>query len=146
MHTLPHIGTRKRFARRAVAAVEFAIAVPLLLLLALGCADLGRAFATYMIVSNAARVGAEYGATHGYTTYTYAPWQSQVIQQATNEMQGSFAFNSANLTAVVSTTPVTTNLYEVTVTTSYPFNMITAWPGLPQQFNVTHSVTMQRFR
>jgi hypothetical protein len=61
-------------------------------------------------------------------------------------MQGSFAFDSANLTAVVSTTPVTTNLYEVTVTTSYPFSMIAAWPGLPQQFNVTHSVTMQRFR
>jgi Flp pilus assembly protein TadG len=132
--------------RRGVAAVEFAVVVPVLLLLALGCADLGRAFSAYLIVSNAARVGAEYGASHGYTTYTYSSWQSQVIQQATNEAEGSFAFNSAELTTVVSTTPITTNLYEVTVTTTYPFSMISTWPGLPHQFNVSHSVTMQRFR
>ena len=146
MRRVPANQTAKRLPRRAVAAVEFAICLPVLLVLAFGCTDLGRAFATYIIVSNAARVGAEYGATHGYTTYTYASWQSQVIQQTTNEMQGSPAFDSVNLTTVVSTTPVTSSLYEVTVTTSYPFTMITAWPGLPQQFNVTHSVTMQRYR
>ena len=145
MKLSPTQAFRKR-PRRGVAAVEFAVAVPVLFLLALGCADLGRAFAAYLIVSNAARVGAEYGATHGYTSYTYSSWQSQVIQQAANEMQGSLAFNQSELTTVVSTTPLMTNLYEVTVTTTYPFTMISAWPGLPQQFNVSHSVTMQRFR
>jgi Flp pilus assembly protein TadG len=145
MKTRPNPPSRTRRCR-GVAAVEFAVAVPVLLLLALGCADLGRAFSAYLIVSNAARVGAEYGASHGYTSYTYSSWQSQVIQQATNEAQGSLAFNAAELTTVVSTTPITANLYEVTVTTTYPFSMIATWPGLPQQFNVTHSVTMQRFR
>ncbi|HUE13798.1 MAG TPA: TadE family protein [Planctomycetaceae bacterium] len=50
--------------RGGAAAVEFAIAVPILLLLALGCGNLGRAVGAYIAVSNAARVGAEYGATH----------------------------------------------------------------------------------
>ena len=66
---------------------------PLLLLLAFGCCDLGRAVGAYVAVSNAARVGAEYGATHGYTSYTYASWESQVTQQAQQEMQGTPAFN-----------------------------------------------------
>ena len=97
-------------------------------------------------VSNAARVGAEYGATHGYTSYTYSSWQSQVIQQADSEMQGSSAVDPSKLTVTVSTVSGTGNLYWTTVTASYPFTMITKWPGIPQQFNLTHSVTMMRFR
>jgi Flp pilus assembly protein TadG len=138
--------SEKRPARRGTAATEFALVLPLLLLLAFGCCDLGRAIAAYVCVSNSARVGAEYGATHGYTSYTYSAWQSQVAQQATNEAQGSLAFDSTKLAVSVSSVPAASNLYLVTVTTTYPFQMITAWPGLPNQFNVSHSVSMQRFR
>lgn len=136
----------KSRSNHGTAAVEFALAVPILLLLAFGCADLGRAAAAYLAVSNAARVGAEYGATHGYTSYTYASWQGQVVQQSDQEMQGSSAFDPSRLSVTVSTVPETTNLYQVTVTAAYPFSMMTAWPGLPQQFILSHSVTMQRYR
>jgi Flp pilus assembly protein TadG len=138
--------TQLRSVRRGTAAVEFAVALPVLLLLAIGCCDLTRAIAAYICVSNAARVGAEYGATHGYTSYTESTWQAQVTQQAANEMQGTLGLNSSQLTVAVSSVTDANNLPLVTVTTSYPFSMITAWPGLSQQFNVTHSVTMQRFR
>jgi Flp pilus assembly protein TadG len=138
--------TKMRSSRRGTAATEFAIALPVLLLLAIGCCDLVRAVAAYICVSNAARVGAEYGATHGYTSYTESSWQSQVTQQAANEMQGTMGLNSSQLTVGVSSATGSNNLPLVTVTTSYPFSMITSWPGLPQKFNVTHSVTMQRFR
>ncbi len=80
---------RTRAPRRGTAAVEFAVAAPVLLLIAFGCTDLGRAIGSYVAVSNAARVGAEYGATHAYTSYTYASWENQVTLQAQQEMQGS---------------------------------------------------------
>lgn len=132
--------------RRGTAAVEFALAIPVLMLLAIGCCDMGRALADYVAVSNAARVGAEYGATHAYTTYTYGSWRNIVTQRAQQEMQGSSGIDPTQLAVTVSTVPESGNLYLVTVTVTYPFNMITAWPGLPSQFNLSHSVTMQRYR
>jgi Flp pilus assembly protein TadG len=132
--------------RRGTAAVEFALAIPVLMLLAIGCCDMGRALADYVAVSNAARVGAEYGATHAYTTYTYGSWQNVVTQRAQQEMQGSSGIDPTQLAVSVSTVPESGNFYLVTVTVTYPFNMITAWPGLPAQFNLSHSVTMQRYR
>lgn len=44
------------------AAVELAIVLPVLLLLAIGVADIGRVFFTGITVVNAARAGAQYGA------------------------------------------------------------------------------------
>jgi Flp pilus assembly protein TadG len=132
--------------RRGTAAVEFAVAVPILILLAIGCCDLGRALADYIAVSNAARVGAEYGATHAYTNYTSSSWQGLVSQRAQQEMQGSVGLDPTQFAVAVSTVPESANLYLVTVTVTYPFSLMTAWPGLPAQFNVSHSVTMQRYR
>jgi hypothetical protein len=45
------------------AIVELAIAIPVLVLLALGVADFGRMFFTGIAVANAARAAAEYGAS-----------------------------------------------------------------------------------
>src|SRR5580693_6894321 len=136
-----------RLDRRGAAAVEFAIVLPLLILLVFGCVDRGRSIGAYIIVSNAARVGAEYGATHGYTPFSYASWQNQVIAAATQEMQGTgSSFNSNQLTVTVTATPTTGNLYRATVRANYTFALLTSVPGLPTQFSVTHSVTMDRFR
>jgi Flp pilus assembly protein TadG len=137
---------RRTRPRRGTAAVEFAVAIPVLMLLAIGCCDMGRALADYVAVSNAARVGAEYGATHAYSSVTYASWQGLVVQRAQQEMQGSSGIDPTKLAVTVSTVPESGNLYLVTVTVTYPFTLITAWPGMPTQINLSHSVTMQRFR
>ena len=42
-------------------AVEFALLLPLLLLIVFGVLDLGRAFHAAIVITNAARVGARYG-------------------------------------------------------------------------------------
>ncbi len=44
--------------------VEFALLIPVLLLMLLGAVDLGRAYAEYVAITNAAREGARYGASH----------------------------------------------------------------------------------
>jgi Flp pilus assembly protein TadG len=135
-----------RKGRRAVAAVELALTLPLLLLLAFGCVELGRAVAIYTMVSCAARAGAEYGATHGYTSYTYSSWQSQVTQQVQNSAQGNQSFNSSQLSVIVDTTPEAGGFDLTTVTANYQFAMISQWPGLPTQFTISHSVGMRRYR
>jgi Flp pilus assembly protein TadG len=147
MRTSRVLSRAPRANRAGAAAVEFAIVLPLLVLLVFGCVDMGRSIGAYIIVSNAARVGAEYGATHGYSALTYAAWQNQVIAKATQEMQGTGgSFDPNRLTVTVTATPTTGNLYRTTVVASYRFDMLTNVPGLPAQFAVTHSVTMDRFR
>jgi Flp pilus assembly protein TadG len=144
--SLCRLSRQQTWPRCGTAAVEFAIAIPVLMLLAIGCCDMGRALADYVAVSNAARVGAEYGATHAYSTYTYSSWQGMIVQRARQEMQGSSGIDPTQLGVTVSTVPESGSLYLVTVTVTYPFTMITAWPGMPTQINLSHSVTMQRYR
>ncbi|MDQ1301618.1 MAG: hypothetical protein QG637_1540 [Chloroflexota bacterium] len=55
--------------------VETALALPVLLLLLAGVADVGRAFSDYIILTGAAREGARYGA--------YFPSQETLIQDRT---------------------------------------------------------------
>jgi Flp pilus assembly protein TadG len=64
--------------RSGVAATEFAVALPILMLLALACADFGRVMHHYQIVSNAARTGAEAGAMHKVTSFTRTSWEADV--------------------------------------------------------------------
>src|SRR5580693_2743053 len=133
-------------SRRAAAATELALTLPLLLLLAFGCVELGRAVSIYTMVSCAARAGAEYGATHGYSNYTYSSWQSQVTQQVQNAVQGNPSFNSSLLSVSVNTTPEAGGFNLATVTATYQFSTITKWPGLPTQFTISHTVGMRRYR
>ena len=132
--------------RLAAAATELAVTLPLLLLLGLGSTELGRAVAVYSMLSNAVRVGAEYGATHGYTSSNYASWQNQVSQQGQAAVQGNQPINSSGLAVTVSGTAEPNGFNLVTVSVSYPYQTITQWPGLPNQFTLTHSVAMRRFR
>lgn len=55
-----------RDAREGVAAVEFALLAPVLILLFTGAVSLGLASWTKMQVGNAARAGAVYAVNHGY--------------------------------------------------------------------------------
>ncbi len=50
------------------ALLELAVVMPLLILLAIGVMDFGRVFARSIVVANAARAGAEFGAQSGATT------------------------------------------------------------------------------
>jgi len=50
----------KRENERGANLVEFALVIPLLLLMLVGVADLGRAFRTYIAITNAAREGARF--------------------------------------------------------------------------------------
>jgi Flp pilus assembly protein TadG len=69
--------------------VEFAIVLPLLLLVAFGVLDLGRVFHSAITITNAAREGARYGMTHvddeeGIVAVTLAEAQNSGIDLSTS--------------------------------------------------------------
>jgi Flp pilus assembly protein TadG len=140
----PRAGRRDR--RAGAAATELAMVLPLVLMLAFGCAEIGRALSIYMMVSDAASAGAVYGAMHGYTSYTQSSWENQIIQEVQNAAQGNASFNSSNLSVTVTTTSETGGYNLTTVTASYNFETITALSTLPTQFAIVHTVAIRRFQ
>jgi Flp pilus assembly protein TadG len=77
------------FSQSGQELVEFAIVLPLLLLVAFGVLDLGRIFHSAITITNAAREGARYGMTHmddvdGVVAVTLAEAQNSGIDLSTS--------------------------------------------------------------
>jgi Flp pilus assembly protein TadG len=132
--------------RRAVAAVEFAIVLPLLVLLALGCVDFGRFLYQYIALTNAVQAGGFYGTLNPYTTSTYSAWVAQVQKLTKDEMEQQTGYVRDEMTVQVSVTVETNGLRRVRVTASYPFRSILPWPGLPSDVTLTQAVEMRSIR
>jgi Flp pilus assembly protein TadG len=137
---------RPRPAAVGAAAVEMAFVLPLVLLLTFAAIDFGRVVHAYLVVSNAARCGAEYGAMHEFTTYTRPSWEAQIRSTVEDEMAGLQAFSATNLQTTYATTTDTDGLFQLKVRASYPFTTIINWPGVPAQVQLSHEITMRQIR
>jgi Flp pilus assembly protein TadG len=122
-----------------------ALILPVLLVLVLGCIDLGRFAYEYIAVTNAARAGAGYGSVNPFTTGTYGIWQSNVTQAVVNEMSQDPGFQAGSL-SVAATGVSDSNGWRVQVQASYPFQTLIAWPGLPQNLTLTGTAVMRGIR
>lgn len=69
--------------------VEFGLVLPVLLIVAVGLFDVGRAFYTLMVVTNASREGARYLALHPDDS-THSPSFTDTRAAALNEARNSF--------------------------------------------------------
>ena len=89
----PQLGARwfRRGHRRGQALVEFAIVLPVFLMIAFGTIDFGLAFNASITISNAAREGARAGVTNPTTT---------AVQTRVRDVAGGM--NNSNLTVTVS--------------------------------------------
>ncbi len=97
---------------RGQALVEFALILPILLLLAFGCIDLGRVFYYQEAVTNVAREGARYGALH--------PTATDIASHAQQET------NISGVNVQVSpAAPVPVGTGQITVTATYDFQLVT---------------------
>lgn len=90
------------------ALVEFAISAAMLVLIFLGVFDLGRAFNSYIVITNAAREGAYYGALHPGDA-------GGIASRAVAEAQGSGVVLSAAHVSISTTgekgTPIVVEVY-----------------------------------
>jgi Flp pilus assembly protein TadG len=139
-------------AQRGQSIVELALVTPLLLLMLVGTIEIGR-FAYYSIlVSNAARAGAQYGAQSLAT----AADQAGISTAAKNDAQNitgltvtSTQLCGCNGASLSGTCPATGcaapghGLVYVKVTAAGSFTSLFSYPGIPKTFDVTSTEEMQ---
>jgi Flp pilus assembly protein TadG len=135
-----------RPVRRGGTAVEFALVLPVLTTIVLGCIDFGRFGYSYIAVTNAARAGAGYGSTHTYTTSTQAQWTANVQQAVQNEMSSLSGFDATKLSVTVTPIQETSPAWRVQVAVSYPFQTAVQWPGVPSSITMQQTVVMEAIR
>jgi Flp pilus assembly protein TadG len=98
--------------------VEFALCLPVLILVFIGVFDLGRAFYSYVIITNSAREGAYYACMHPSNT-------SGIVARALAEAQAS----GIQITAAdVQVSTAGTSGAPVTVRVHYDFRLL--WSNL----------------
>jgi Flp pilus assembly protein TadG len=79
-------------AESGSAIVELAVAIPILLLLAIGVGDFARIYYAAITVANAARAGAQYGAQYG----SHSPGNTTVMNAGARAEAGTFALDSVS--------------------------------------------------
>lgn len=132
--------------------VEIALALPIVVLILVGAADLGEAFAVQLAVQNGARAGAEAVALG---TATLAAAQGA----ATAEMSGTPGLDAAaaaiTLTlhggdlvdgSCLAIPPTLATPCYATVRVRYTYSTIMRWPGIPPSFTFDRSATFARYR
>jgi Flp pilus assembly protein TadG len=134
-----------------MAATEFALILPLLVTIVLGCVDFGRFAYNYIAVINAARAGAAYGMMNNYTSSTQSTWTAGIQSAAQDEMtQQVGSANISNLTVTVTPSTDSNNLRRVKVQTSYPFTTLVNWHwvglGIPSSINLQGQAEVRLIR
>jgi Flp pilus assembly protein TadG len=136
---------RLRFLRGegGAALVEFAIILPLLLMIVFGIVDFARAFYTQNNLTSAVREGARWASVQPENNLSVASVQT-VVKNFVNRGDGSAAkFGGppiADPQILVTFSPALPNTASITVTINdYPFEWITPLPGMVGFGNITLS-------
>ncbi|HEX2721508.1 MAG TPA: TadE family protein [Gemmatimonadaceae bacterium] len=140
--------------RRGAAALELAVAMPLLVLVCIGVMDFGRVYFTSVAVANAARAGAEWGTTP-LPGYAFNSSGQQSFAQMDGGEVGAITFTPPPSTVCrcgendvpCSTTP-TCGTYGVpkvfvTVTATKSVALLLPYPGLPSSISIVRSATFR---
>lgn len=154
---------RARSCRRigadgGAALVELVVALPVLLVVLIGTADFGRVFYLAIELTNAARAGAQYGATNRGTSGDIAGMEAVargsvniagINATASRLCQCAMADGSFPDTVLCEADPATAcptpkfRVITVTVTTSKTFNTISPYPGIPNSLNISRMSVMR---
>jgi Flp pilus assembly protein TadG len=112
--------------RRGASVAEMALLMPLLLLLAVGVADLGRAFHSYIVINNASREGARYASRF--------PWLAQETRDAAKREAANSGVTLADGDITIDPEPPAGAMpgdpgvqlpgFPITVVVDFPFDMI----------------------
>lgn len=128
--------------RRGAAAVELAVSLPLLLLLLLGCIDVGRFALKYICLTSATSEAATFASLNAPGQFGgFSGWVAAVQQRAISE---STAIDPPLTTTeiVVDTTVIESGLVSVEVSST--FETLITWPGLPHRWTLTRKVVLSQ--
>ncbi len=118
-------------------AVEFALLLPLLMLVVFGVLDLGRVFFAAITIANAARAGARYAAQHPSD-----PNGAIAIAQAEAQGQGINLADPTTSSVTVSCPQGCASAQPIQVTVSYSVTLVMGFV-LPSPVQVSNTVEMQ---
>jgi Flp pilus assembly protein TadG len=113
----------KRFrSQKGAALLEAAVTIPLILLIAVGIFEFGRAYQTWQVLTNAAREGARLAVINGTT-------DTDVTTTVRNYMQNGQLENYATATVTITrTVPLTGKDTGSQVQINYPFQFMVLQP------------------
>ena len=121
---------------RGQSIAEFAIVLPILLILVLGSFDLGRLFFAYISVSNAARNGVQYASAS-----PDAPTDVDGIRgAAVADTNGLVGTSPANPDVSIATGADGQGHMYAEVTVDYTYSTLFPWPVLPASIHVERTV------
>jgi Flp pilus assembly protein TadG len=155
-----HRGGRSRRSETGAALVELAVALPLLAVILVGTIDFGRAFRTAMIVTNASRMGAQFGAqslakaadTTGIVAARDAILTANNITPDVSPaptLECQCATNTDVIGASSACTPTFTCpsgqhvVVQLKVTAVATFSMTSPMPGLPRSVTISRASSMR---
>lgn len=122
--------------------VEFAFAIPILLIVVCGVLEFGIIFFNQITLSNAATDAARYGALHGLST---AQADQAAISRAQRDVSGSDALIQCPMAAQSPAASETPNPGQMTVTVKCSYQFITPVGSLARLFggSLSGSFTLQ---
>ena len=132
--------------RKGIAATEFALVLPFLLFISLATIDFGRGIRQLKVVSNAARVGAEYAATHRVTPYTQYAWETQIRQAVNEEFEEITDVTSPAPTITITVVDTGDAYQRVAVEVEYQFDPVFDWPGLDDAMQLRRKIWVRQYR
>ncbi len=148
----------KANTQAGLALVEFAIVVPVLILLLVGLIEIGRFAYFGILVGNAARAGVQYGAQRLQNAEDVAGMQNAALNDGQNVPGLTIAspppsnfcqcYNgtaTTSLSCSQSTCPLAGyhRIVYVQVTANGSFSGLFRYPGLPARFTVSRTATMR---
>lgn len=153
--------SRFRDSEHGLAVVEFAVLVPVLVLIIMGIAEIGRFAYFSVLVGNAARAGAQYGAQNLHTATDTSGMETAALNDGQNGLSISgltadspapthfcqCVDSSGTATDLASCIPTdcTAGTHRVVfaqVTVNGSFTSLFRYPGLPSSFTVSRTAIM----
>jgi len=136
--------------KQGIAAIEFAIIVPILALLLLCTVDIGMGFYRKMEVQTAAQAGAEYAAVHGYSVSSISSAITNTASYSINASPSPAQFCGCASTSGVTTATCSSTCPDGTVAGTYvtasasaTYNTILQYPMLPTTFTLQAQSTVR---
>jgi Flp pilus assembly protein TadG len=130
--------------RAGTVLMEFALVVPLFLLICLAGIDFARVFAAAMVINGANRVGLQYASQNPGSTSRISSFVTADAALAGLTVTSSqYCACSAGGTPVTCTSSCSGKMTYTQVTTTLPFKTVAAWPGVPDNLRLSISGTIR---